>query len=80
MTEMVQQFFYESNNNSLLIKRESSDQKKKKTCTLKKMSFSEKYVAIIFSLNKFLVTECILKLVCFVLGICSTSVYSLKIL
>ena len=48
------------------------------------MSFSEKYIAKMFNLKKFLVSECIFKLVCFCescrkLGICFTqSVFAEK--
>ena len=55
--------FRKSKNNFCLIKRESSNRKK---WTMKKMSFSGKYIAKIFNLNRFLVSECILKLIFFV--------------
>ena len=51
---------------------------------VKKMFFSEKYIAKMFNLNKFLVSECIFKLVCFCesctqSGICFTqSVFAEK--
>ena len=61
---MFDNSFYESNNNFRLIKRESSNLKKD-LWTMKKMSFSGKYIAEMLSLKKFLVSECDFKLVCF---------------
>ena len=75
MREIVNNSFYEMKTNFHLIKRESSSQKK--------MSFSGKYIAKIFSLETFLVGECDFKLICFCEScrgseIRFTLVYSLK--
>ena len=60
---MIDNSFYESNNNFRLIKRESSNLKN--LWTMKKMSFSGKYIAKMFSLKRLLVSEYDFKLVCF---------------
>ena len=54
---MIDNSFYESNNNFRLIKRESSNLKKH-SWTVEKMSFNGKYIAKMFSLKTFLVSEC----------------------
>ena len=52
-----------------MMKKRKRESKKKvlieKIWTVKMKSFSRKYIAKMFSLEMFLVSECILKLVCF---------------
>ena len=68
----------------LSLDKQRNFKSKRYICTVKKMSFSEKYVAKMFSLKNFLVSECIFKLVCFCgscrkSGICFTqSVFAEK--
>ena len=72
---MINNSFYESKNNFRL-KKESSNRR-----TVKKMCFSVKYIAKMFSLKKFLVSECDFKLVCFCDSVRESDicfVYSLK--
>ena len=58
MIEMINvNSFYEIKNNFRLIKRESSN---KKTWSVKEISFSGKDIVKMFSLKRFLVSECIL--------------------
>ena len=65
MIEIVNiNFFCKNKNNFCLIKRERSNRKKK--WTVKKKSFSGKYIAKMFNLKRYLVSECILKLIFFV--------------
>ena len=64
MIKMIENSLYESQKGFLLIKRARSN-KKKDIWTVKKMNFSEKYIAKIFNIKKFLVIECIFKLVYF---------------
>ena len=77
MIEMINNSFYESKSNFPLIKRKASDQKRE-IWTVKKLSFSRKCIAKMFSVNVF-VSECIFKLVCFCECCRNTrKVYSLK--
>ena len=55
---MMENSLYESQKGFLLIKRARSN-KKKDIWTVKKMNFSEKYIAKMFDIKKFLVIECI---------------------
>ena len=60
MIEMINiNSFHESKNNFRLIKKVLIE----KIWAMKKMSFSGKYTAKMFSLKRFLVSECILKLI-----------------
>ena len=64
MVEMMNNSFYESKISfGRLIERERYNNKKK-VCKVKKMSFSGKYTKMLI-LKKFLISECIFKLVCF---------------
>ena len=54
--------FHESKKNFCLIKEVLIE----KIWTMKKMSFSGKYIAKMFSLKRFLVSECIFRLILFV--------------
>ena len=63
MIEMVSvNSCHESKNNFRLIKKALIE----KVWKMKKMSFSGKYIAKMFSLKRFLVSECLLKLIFFV--------------
>ena len=62
MIEMINNSFYESKNNFRLVKRPSSH---RKYMLVNKISFSWKYITKMFGLTRLLVSECILKLVCF---------------
>ena len=62
MIEMINiNSFHESKKNFCLIKEVLIE----KIWTMKKMSFSGKYIAKMFSLKRLLVSECILKLIFF---------------
>ena len=60
---MINNSFCKSKNNFRLIKRESAN-RKKDLRLVKKMSFSGKSIATMFSVKRFLVSECDFKLVC----------------
>ena len=62
MIEIVNINFHKSKNNFCLKKKEVLIEK---IWTVKKMSFSGKYIAKMFNLKRFLVSECILKLIFF---------------
>ena len=60
MIEMMNNSFYENKIKFRLVKRGSYTQK---IWTVKKMIFSGKYIAKLFSLKRFLVSEYVLKLI-----------------
>ena len=63
MIEMINNSFYESKTN--FFDKERNSQSKRDICKVKKISFSGKCIAKMFSLKKFLISESILKLFCF---------------